>query len=752
MSAETPPARQTGLEVLYGRVASTFRRRLAAGALALIVLLGALGTLVAWQQYQDGKTNATNEMRTRVVLAATVFDAYFEGRLTALRAIADAPSVVALDTRRMGAYFTRVQGDRSTPMFTGGLGWVDRRGESRVSDTRSNASPVNVSDRAYFRNVVSKGRPFISAGLRKRRDGNPAIVMAVPTRDAEGRITGVLAGALQLQKSRTTERSIALGYEGLIVVDRMGQQLTQTTFARPENLALLKRLRNGDGVLSDVAGLDGSSGRVVAFANSQAAGWTIALDRPTTSVFSSAWHQFVVEVISIVVATLALLAIVAWAIVRSRRELERERERMRRWDELAQSLGEAAATDEVVTALGASLALEFPGAHVIVGLQEEEDRRLRLWAAGENGALDTHNEGPRWWHGSLSIWGLRCDSRTADTSRMLEPVRDALPLGVAELYAVPIHTQSGRTIGSVTLLLPEEQALAEADEALVAAQADHAGRALSRARRYEHEHEVAVALQRNLLPASLPTVEGVELAGRYSAGGAGLEVGGDWYDALRRPDGIVHLTVGDVAGRGIGAAVLMGQLRNAFRALAYEHTSPAEIARRMLRHVPDAGMATAIFLTLDPYTGELAYSSAGHPPTILLDEPTGEVTLLDQASSPPLGWAETSDRRRAPAACSADDAARLHRRSRRAARFAIDDGIDRVSALLRGRTGTRPARSRTRCSSRRCPVAAADDVALLLVQLGDVPATMRVEIPADPHALGAAARPPERVAHPPRRW
>src|SRR5262249_28278691 len=152
--------------------------------------------------------------------------------------------------------------------------------------------------------------------------------------------------------------------------------------------------------------------------------------------------------------------------------------------------------------------------------------------------------------------------------------------------------------------------------------------------------EVGMEREERLLADRLATIEGVDLAGRYSAGGVGLEVGGDWYDALRRPDGIVHFTVGDVAGRGIGAAVLMGQLRNAYRALAFEHTSPAEIARRLLRHVPDAGMATALFLAFDPYTGTLVYSSAGHPPALLHDAATGTVTDLDRAPSPPLGWAE----------------------------------------------------------------------------------------------------------------
>ena len=163
----------------------------------------------------------------------------------------------------------------------------------------------------------------------------------------------------------------------------------------------------------------------------------------------------------------------------------------------------------------------------------------------------------------------------SDALHVLLGVTDlALIASVGSLYAVPLAA-AGAAIGSVTLLLPDGYTLHEADEALVAAQADHAAERCTRARRYEQEHDVAVALQRSLLPDELPVVDGLELAGRYNAGGVGLEVGGDWYDAVRRPDGILHLTVGDVAGGGIPAAVLMGQLRNAFRALAYEHTSPA---------------------------------------------------------------------------------------------------------------------------------------------------------------------------------
>ena len=130
------------------------------------------------------------------------------------------------------------------------------------------------------------------------------------------------------------------------------------------------------------------------------------------------------------------------------------------------------------------------------------------------------------------------------------------------------------------------------------------------------------------------------------AGGAGLEIGGDWYDAVRRPDGILHLTVGDVAGRGIPAAMLMGQLRNAFRALRLR----AHLARRDRPPADRAtfrydGMATAIFLTIDPYTGELAYASPGHPPSLLLDVDSGRRSRGSiRQNAPPLGWADAARR------------------------------------------------------------------------------------------------------------
>ena len=269
-----------GLEAVFGRGASAFRKRLGLGALVLVLLLVVLGVLLAWRQYDDGKDHALTEMRARVVLASTVFDTYFAGQLSTLATIANAPSVVRTDTGEMGRYFARLQNGQKQKLFTGGLGWIDREGVSRVSGTSPVGSRLNVSDRSFFRVVMTTGRPFISEGLTTRVGKKRAVVMAVPTRDASGRLTGVLAGALELRPSGANPRTTDLGFEGLVVVDRAGQQLTLTSFARPDNSALLAKLRKGTGVLSGTRGLDGSTGRVVAFANSTAPGWTTAIDRP----------------------------------------------------------------------------------------------------------------------------------------------------------------------------------------------------------------------------------------------------------------------------------------------------------------------------------------------------------------------------------------------------------------------------------------------------------------------------------------
>ena len=132
-----------------------------------------VSALLAWRQYDAEKKKALVELQARVVLASTVFDTYFAGQLGLLNSIAASPAVVAADQPAMRAYFTRLESGKAKP-FTGGLGWIDRQGVSRVSSNRrTGAPPLSVADRSYFKAVVATGGPFVSEGL-VARDRQPA--------------------------------------------------------------------------------------------------------------------------------------------------------------------------------------------------------------------------------------------------------------------------------------------------------------------------------------------------------------------------------------------------------------------------------------------------------------------------------------------------------------------------------------------------------------------------------------------------
>lgn len=155
---------------------------------------------------------------------------------------------------------------------------------------------------------------------------------------------------------------------------------------------------------------------------------------------------------------------------------------------------------------------------------------------------------------------------------------------------------------------------------------------------YEREHTIAETLQRSLLPERLPRIDGLALAARYLPAARGAAVGGDWYDALELAGGQVALVVGDVAGHGLRAGAVMGQLRNAFRAYALTESSPAEVMARVnglvMRGEEDV-MATALYLVLERESGKLTYSSAGHPPPLLVS--AGGARFLGGGRSIPVG-------------------------------------------------------------------------------------------------------------------
>lgn len=192
----------------------------------------------------------------------------------------------------------------------------------------------------------------------------------------------------------------------------------------------------------------------------------------------------------------------------------------------------------------------------------------------------------------------------------------ALSLGVRAIMNVPLTVGESR-FGALSLALSEtDRAFTDDDQRLAMLIAQRASIALSNARLFERQREVARTLQASFLPADLPRVEGVAFDAVYAPGTLDLTVGGDWYDAFAYDGDALGFSVGDVAGRGLDAAVTMGKMRQTFRALADVERDPARVlavADAVLRREHPDVFVTAFGALYEPATGILRYANAGHP-------------------------------------------------------------------------------------------------------------------------------------------
>ena len=210
--------------------------------------------------------------------------------------------------------------------------------------------------------------------------------------------------------------------------------------------------------------------------------------------------------------------------------------------------------------------------------------------------------------------------------------------GIQSLLGIPLIVE-GELIGvlHVGSLVPRN--FGERDLAVLQAAAARAAPGIERARlvsELEREHQVAMVLQRSLLPKRLVDVIGVSTAARYLP--ASDEVGGDWYDVFELARGRLGVAIGDVVGHGVRAAALMGQLRTALHAYAMQDYGPArtlELVDRFVQAMPDYAMATAAYAVLEPDTGEVQIASAGHLPPVVVGPDGGRVVEI--TPSAPLG-------------------------------------------------------------------------------------------------------------------
>jgi len=308
-----------------------------------------------------------------------------------------------------------------------------------------------------------------------------------------------------------------------------------------------------------------------------------------------------------------------------------------------------------------------------------------------------------------------------DHTTVLNPILWAK--GIRSMMGVPM-VAGGRVVGVMHVGSLTSRRFTGHDIELLQMAADRAATAVQ-SMTAQADRIAAAALHRSLVPTALPAVAGAELAARYVPGDGG--VGGDWYDVFTLPSGELCVVMGDVAGFGLKAAVIMGRMRSALRAYALETTDPAEVLARLdrkMQHFEPDAMATVLYAVIDPALEEMRVCLAGHfPPVIARPGRPAELARV----TPGLVIGVSPDVRRPVAtvaippgalACFYTDGL-IERRGE-----IIDDGLARLcravtaepaeaacAAVMRALVGSEPAR---------------DDIALLMFRRQADPPVTRI--------------------------
>ena len=262
----------------------------------------------------------------------------------------------------------------------------------------------------------------------------------------------------------------------------------------------------------------------------------------------------------------------------------------------------------------AVLLLDSPAGHLVaaaaVGLEDEVRQGVRIPVG-------------RGFAGRVAATGRPVILDHVDHTTVLNPI--LMAKGIHSMLGVPLIAD-GNVVGVLHVGSLSPRKFTSDDASLLQLAADRAAFAVQSLRSAD-DRIAAAALQRGLLPSALPTVPGVEIAARYVPG-SGV-VGGDWYDVFVLPSGELGVVIGDVAGSGLAAGIVMGRMRSALRAYALETTDPAEVLDRLdrkMQHFEPGALATVLYAVLDPALDRVHLSSAGHlPPVTAVPGEAGEV-------------------------------------------------------------------------------------------------------------------------------
>jgi serine phosphatase RsbU (regulator of sigma subunit) len=223
-----------------------------------------------------------------------------------------------------------------------------------------------------------------------------------------------------------------------------------------------------------------------------------------------------------------------------------------------------------------------------------------------------------------------------------EMLADTAAAGIQATASLPVFRTDGTPLGAIGFAWTDPPPFDLKLESALEAVALLCTEAIEQAQRYDEEHRIVVELQRRLLD-DLPRSPSIDVAARYLPAGGPTSVGGDWYEGLRVDEGHIAFVVGDVAGHGLTAAADMALLRGMITALLHSGVAVADVfgeVSQVLRQRKAPLLATAALVVIDTAAQTVTFTTAGHPPPVVLD-PEGQVRFLNTANGPLIGLDET---------------------------------------------------------------------------------------------------------------
>jgi PAS domain S-box-containing protein len=260
---------------------------------------------------------------------------------------------------------------------------------------------------------------------------------------------------------------------------------------------------------------------------------------------------------------------------------------------------------------------------------EEAGRKL-------NSSLDLHQSLTQI-AGMSRKYADRCEIHYRDARQEVRAVCSGTIAEPCEPFVWDVSLEEQGDVGRLRLLrMPDKGPFTEAERGLFEHLALRLSAAIATMNLYQREHRVAQSFQQASLPEALPEVAGLVFDAVYVPGSEDANIGGDWYDAVRLLDGRIVLSIGDVAGSGLEAAITMGNVRQIIRGIAQVHADPGlmlDAVDRALRIESGDRFVTAFVGVVDPVAETLSYASAGHPPP-MLRSPDGSVHILEDGGLP----------------------------------------------------------------------------------------------------------------------